>query len=653
MRSRTVRPVGSGRQTLHTIREFDLAYTQQDLSPYSSHLLARRIGLIMNLDEEIDLVLDLAMIAINDVIELPRSVTGKVKVVGSISSTEFVTPWSIQPGMRSAACVYEEERPVTWLPSTASKDKLHHLLIVTATADGLMLLTTTDAEHRAALLHHLQRNYFTDWEPVPQAVLVKTLVENEEMKTLWLSGIHRDTPIKPSSKILSGSDLRDAIDPMNDSSYLAGAVRSTKGGVSLRNSSVWIGPNSTLQAFEDRTVRLLTALDQSIKAKPPADLQVHSALARWVDDISKATNCYFISNADPETLDSAGGKAKARALAEKFIVELNAPGAPAGKPAWAFAALVTDIDSKSTAVIDVEPELVGNRDRVAYRIDPLPTAPFDEWAAAVIESSALLKTYYDSGHTIAGGALTQVRRQDSPFIGFVYGDFSNYKVTQEKPLALTTVTKVSKATVGPMCIQNMMTDVDQSLFKWIFKEGLTLLKLKNPSPKKCWLYCDDGSSEVADFVHLDIDSTPKRLTLFHAKGASSSKGSRRTAPGPYELVASQAIKNLRAFDSKQLIDRIKKRLKENGANRIWDKPWQPNLAPMPGASDFESALHQLGTNYDCEVIIVQPHVRKSDFEKKVGHKDTVGASQLRTLLFGVESLARAVNAKFRVIADKV
>lgn len=637
----------------YTIREINLTYTQQDLSPYSSHLLAKRTSPIVKLGEEIDLVLDLAMIAINDVVEMPRSVTGKVKVTGSISNTEFIPRWSMRSGMRSAACVYEEERPVSWLPNTAGKDKLHHLLMVTATADGLMLLTTTDAEHRAALLHHLQWNYFTDWEPIPQAVLVKAMVENEEMKTLWLAGIHRDTPIKPSSKILSGSDLRDAIDPMNDSSYIAGAVRSTKGGVSLRNSSVWIGPNATLQAFEVRAVKLLVALDMAIKAKPTADLQVHSTLARWVDNISKAKNCYFISNADPETLDGDSGKAKARTLAEKFMVELNTPGAPAGAPAWAFAALVTDIDSKTTAVIEVEPELVVSRDRVAYRIDPLPAAPFDEWAIAVMESSALLKTYYDSGHTIAGGALTQVRRQDAPFTGFVYGDFGKYNVTQEKPLAPTKVTKGKKVPVGPVRIQDMMTDADESLFKWIFKEGLTLLNLKDPSPQKCWLYCDDGSSEVADFVHLDIDSTPKRLTLFHAKGASSSKDSRRAAPGPYELVAAQAIKNLRAFDSKQLIDRIKKRLQENGANRIWDKPWQPNLAPMPSASDFESALLKLGTNYDCEVVIVQPHVRKSDFEKKVANKDTVGASQLRTLLFGVESLARAVNANFRVIADKV
>lgn len=378
----------------------------------------------MKLAEEIDLVLELAMIAINDVVEKPRTVTGKAKVAGSIANTEFIASWWIQPGICSAACVYEEERPVNWLPSTAGKDKLHHLLMVTTTADGLMLLTTTDAEHRDELLLRLQWNYFNDWEPVPQAVLLKALVENEEMKTLWLSGIHRDTPVKPSSKILSGSDLRDAIDPMNDSSYLAGAVRSTKGGVSLRNSSVWTGPNATLKGFEARTVKLLTALDLAIKAKPAADLQVHSALARWVDDISKAKDCYYISHPDPETLDGDGGKAKAKALAEKFIVELNAPGAPASGSAWSFEALVTEIDSKKTAVIEVEPELAVNHGRVVYRIDPLPAAPFDEWASAVMDSAILLKSYYNSGHTIAGGALTQVRRQDSPFSGFVYGDFA-------------------------------------------------------------------------------------------------------------------------------------------------------------------------------------------------------------------------------------
>jgi hypothetical protein len=199
----------------------------------------------------------------------------------------------------------------------------------------------------------------------------------------------------------------------------------------------------------------------------------------------------------------------------------------------------------------------------------------------------------------------------------------------------------------------MMTRSDKSLFKWIFKEGLTLLKLNKPSPGNCWLYCDDGPSEVADFVHLDISTNPKRLTLLHAKGASSFSVSRRSAPGPYELVASQAIKNLRAFDSQQLLGRIENRLKNDGTDPIWDQPWRHNLKPMPNAEALKTSLEELGSNVKFEVIIVQPHVRRSDFIKRVGNSDTVGARQLRTLLFGVESVARAVNSEFRVVADKI
>lgn len=604
------------------------------------------------LKDEIEIVLELAMIIINDAIELPRTVTGNAKVAGVLSSTEFIEPWLIRKGLMSAACVYEEDRPVTWLPSSANKDRLYHLLIVTMTADGLMLLTTTSAEHRAVLLQHLKVNYFQNWKPVPQAVLIKAMVENEQLKTLWLAGIHRDTTIKPSSKILSGSDLRDAIDPMNDSSYIAGAVRSAKGGISLRNSSVWMGPNASMAAFECRSGILLTALDNALKAKPPVELQVHSVLGNWTSDISTAKDCYFIAQTDPETLDSDRDKAIAEALSDQFMIELSKADATASMPAWAFSVRVTEISTNLSAVITVLPSIVN--EGVAYDISPsTPSPPFDIWATAVKESPVLLRSYYDSGHTIAGGALTMMRVQDLPFTNFVYGDFSNYKVTQEKPPAPTKTVKGKKVITGPVPLQEMMTESDQSLFKWIFKEGLNLLKLTLPSKNKCWLYCDDGSSEVADFVHLDISTPTKRLTLFHAKGASSDSTSRQSAPGPYELVASQAIKNLRAFDSQQLLGRIENRLKSNGAQRIWDKPWKLNSKPMDNVMAFQNALKSLGTNVQCEVIIVQPHVRKSDFIKRVGNNDTVGARQLRTLLFGVESVARAVNAKFRVVADKI
>jgi hypothetical protein len=454
--------------------------------------------------------------------------------------------------------------------------------------------------------------------------------------------------IKPSSKILSGSSLAEAIDPMNDSSYLAGAVRSSEGGVSLRNSSVWTGPNATMHAFEARSIKLLAAVRAAIAASPPDDLPVHSSLARWITSMADTADCYFIAHTDPETLDAASGRHKAQELADAFGVQLAQPGAAAGKPAWSFTARVTDTASATSVTIDVVPDLAGDGDRVVYVIDPLPPAPFDDWATAIMESPSHLRAYYNSGHTIASGSLSQMRIQDAPFGRFEFLDFTNYLVTQEKPM-------VAKGVPAP--IQHMTSQADVSLFKWIFKEGLGLLTLALPSPGRCWLYCDDGSSEVADFVHLDIGSTPKRLTLFHAKGADSAEPTRRSVPGPYELVASQAIKNLRAFDAKQLLDRIVKRLADNGTERIWDQPWAVGLQPMPDAAAFKAALEQLGTDYDCEVIIVQPHVRRQDFlpawPQALPQSATVGAKQLRTLLFSVESTARAVNARFRVVADAI
>ncbi len=621
----------------------------QELSPYSSHIIARRLTSMSNRKflNEIDEVLMKALLVIGGTATQFRAVTGNVKVDGRVVDHELLPPWQSHPGLSHAACHYVEERPVTWLSGQAV-DRLHHLLIVTMAEDGLMLLTSTDTEHRAALLFHLQHDFFDGWEGVSQALLVKAFVENFDMRTLWLAGVHRDTAIKPSSKILSGSNLGEAIDPMNDSSYLAGAVRSSQGGVSLRNSSVWIGSNDTMQAFEARAIKSLDAVRAAIAASPPEDLPVHSSLARWITSMTNIADCYFIAHVDPEMLDGASGRHKAQDLVNAFDVQLEQPGPATGKPAWSFTAKVTDIASATSAMIDVVPNLAGDGGRVVYVIDPLPPAPFHEWANAVMESPSLLRAYYNSGHTIASGCISQMRIQDAPFSRFEFLDFTNYLVTQEKP-------RCSKG--GAASVQEITSQEDVSLFKWIFKEGLGLLDLAQPSKGQCWLYCDDGGSEVADFVHLDIGATPKRLTLFHAKGAASAEPTRRSVPGPYELVASQAIKNLRAFDAEQLLVRIKQRLAKNGAQRIWDQPWAVGLKPMPDADAFKTALEHLGIDYDCEVIIVQPHVRRQDFLPAWPHTEprntTVGAKQLRTLLFSVESAARAVNAKFRVVAEAI
>lgn len=53
------------------------------------------------------------------------------------------------------------------------------------------------------------------------------------------------------------------------------------------------------------------------------------------------------------------------------------------------------------------------------------------------------------------------------------------------------------------------------------------------------LVCDDLGDEWADFIGLDLASSPKRLTFYHAKHGDLSLGA-----GPFHISVSQAIKNL-------------------------------------------------------------------------------------------------------------
>src|SRR5687768_4632673 len=105
-----------GRRRPTARRKIKMAYTKQDLSPYSTHLLAQRTNAITDLDHELEVILLWGIDLIRDAVQLPRGVTDGIREPGRMSDPDFISPWEVQPTMRSTACVYEEERPVTWLP---------------------------------------------------------------------------------------------------------------------------------------------------------------------------------------------------------------------------------------------------------------------------------------------------------------------------------------------------------------------------------------------------------------------------------------------------------------------------------------------------------------------------------------------------------
>ncbi|WP_461637641.1 hypothetical protein, partial [Leucobacter sp. BZR 635] len=90
-------------------------------------------------------------------------------------------------------------------------------------------------------------------EPVESEALEKAFLAGAA-KSIWLSGGHKRTSIKADSKLLTGIDVRDALDPVGDQSYAYTAARGETTfngrkrivGVSPERSRVWVGSSKHL-----------------------------------------------------------------------------------------------------------------------------------------------------------------------------------------------------------------------------------------------------------------------------------------------------------------------------------------------------------------------------------------------------------------------
>jgi len=191
----------------------------------------------------------------------------------------------------------------------------------------------------------------------------------------------------------------------------------------------------------------------------------------------------------------------------------------------------------------------------------------------------LLTVCYESGHTAVDGRIWKRELRASPFPNWEFDDFSGFDITREKPAA-SSIQTIHDA-IG--------NNQDTSLFGWVLNHY-----------SSGWLVCDDGPGEVADFVHVAQDSAAT-LSLIHVKAAASAQSQRHVAVGPYEVVVSQAAKNIRYLS----IDDLAVRLSNCSITRpaCWTDGHR-----VEDRTEFLEAL-ACRTAHDLNrVVIVQPHV---------------------------------------------
>lgn len=298
------------------------------------------------------------------------------------------------------------------------------------------------------------------------------------------------------------------------------------------------------------------------------------------------------------------------------------------------ADFTAEVTLKGTVLGTIEFQMdLADAENVKWRLESRAAAdeteePLAE-AVAVCRRSKWTKIWYESGHTIAEGHVFEIRHRDMPFQDFTWVNFSEYDVTKEKPSAL------DLKVIGE----------EDSLFCWV-KNSWPLTGFGDAAGG--WLACDDGSMEIADFIHLDDKSVPPKLSLIHIKASDNASANRGVSVSDYEVVTSQAVKNLRSLDRTILAEGLESGVGKKVGNLVWH-----NRRPTKdGRKGMLKALQSIGTSYQRQVVIIQPRLTQAREEYARKHpksRDAARLRQLDTLLLEQENSCHGLQARLSVV----
>lgn len=543
-----------------------------------------------------------------------------------VDRTVITTSRAKQDRQLETAFVCFLERSVSpWTIDSSIVDVLNHLVVI-CRYNRFCSICFSDSSFRLPIVKRFDTDENTGLgalRPIEQGIVNAAFVQGGTL-TLWLSGTHRRTPVKADSKVLSGVNLRDALNPLEDQSYYFTAARSKANvdgnevpvGASPRKSRVWMGPTKDWAEFSDSVLALLKHLE-STKKPVAAPLPV---VAITSIDSGKIKNAFDIGLAPMElTSDDVTIDPATRQDMEKWSYESD------------FEITSTD-DINLTANIRLQGQLLGTLEftfdaakpeKVSWAVTGEPESDavrdLHKTAIGLCSDSSWLKVWYESGHTISDGEVFEIRHRDMPFRNFKWANLQTFDVTREKPEPLDQI------------------GTQDSLFCWTQRHWPNLDRGR--THPRGWLASDDGSMEIADFIHLGDDGERPILSLIHVKGAGSAAANRGLSVSKYEIVTGQAVKNLRSLDRLILEEGMRDGMRKKVGALVWHNGRQSDRNRML------DALSQIGTDYDSQVVILQPHLTRTRYNEARQHprsRDAARLRQLDTLLLSADASVRGV-----------
>ncbi|WP_246718167.1 sugar phosphate isomerase/epimerase [Rhizobium laguerreae] len=563
-------------------------------------------------------------------------------------------PFIESDGTTIAWAHYVEKRSPSWFAGEGVTDTLNQLVIVAKRGD-LYALLFSDNGLRSPVAKKVLRatnGPFARIRRLSSTEINKAFVESQ-VRTLWLSGTHRRTAIKPDSKMLSGLELETSLDPLGDQTYYFSSVRSTMSlsdqltsavvGASPTGSRIWIGPT---RSWEDFIITLGLILDRAANcmndaARPDRPLPILASAITTLEGIEQPYDLAFIV---PEQVnDGAGpvGEDELRWLqqfgdAAKFEVTAVAGSAN-------FEADVYWADVRLGRLAYEFEQTLGSDVRLKIRkLDGFDNEDRDAEMLKICRQPDNITVYFDTGHTFSRGHFYETRFRDARFSDWQWVSMARDGTAfwQEKPLD-----------GQRFAVENTGNAEDSSLFGMVVRHWPNL---EERGQQTGWLVCDDGAMESADFIHVDDISDPPELTLIHVKGSGSDNVNRGLSVSDYEVVVGQAIKNLRHVDRGLL----REKLAANAEGVLQSAVWH-NGQRQKNREALLAMLDGLGSHLKTKVVVFQPRVRRSVFDNirvkmangNLADADVRRMQQLDALLLGARADFLSLGVDFVVIAD--
>jgi hypothetical protein len=568
----------------------------------------------------------------------PAPLTGRERTVGVPS------PATRQGGLWISTITYSQSAQPAWAATASGipNDVSQHL-VVCAVKGKRAAICASDTSLYPALV----RAVLGEFSPINRADIDRAFVGNHA-KAIWMNGVHAPTAVKPSAKILMGSTLEYAIDPLGDQSFYYSAMRSTVTinqsglptarviGVSPANSRIWTGRPKDWKTFVNELEALI---DHAAKAHKGTNL--YNALAQTVNDFAQVGRPYSVVVLPPELLseDEVSTEQRETAVtwaygaklhilegaAKKMTLEVSLHGLLLGE----LLIQITPKHDKYLIKGKWIRECSDHNSEIATKQREAREAGLEY----LIERS-WISVYYDSGHTLTQSQLFLPRLRDAPFDWGDSYNLAGYDVDVEKPEH-----DKAKPLIDCIAAFDKNGKKDTSLFAFVVEKMFTDEKGKPYG----WLASDDGSMEFADFVH--IDPHKQVVTLVHVKAANSNNAAREVSVSAYEIVVSQAIKNLRHLDHHNLADALQKGQHKGIARAVWlDGVRQKNR------EGIIMSARALRPDYKRHIIVLQPQLTDNEYSLCHAGKAAPGRMErlklLSTLLNGARANANNAGADF-------